>query len=116
MPFARRSRGAVRASGAARDDDDDVPTSSESTDDGARLERWRARARAMRVKTLKERLSSMNLRHDDCLEKSELVDRAARAWLTRARTERASSPSAVGERGRNVAEIGLRRGDARCGG
>ena len=85
-PFARRARGAVRAFGAARDDDD-VPTSSESTDDGARLERWRARARAMRVKTLKERLSSMNLRHDDCLEKSELVDRAARAWLTRARTE-----------------------------
>ena len=38
---ARRSR--VRC---ARDDDDDVPTSSESTDDGARLERWRARARA----------------------------------------------------------------------
>ena len=92
VPFARRSRGAVRASGAARDDDDDVPTSSESTDDGARLERWRARARAMRVKTLKERLSSMNLRHDDCLEKSELVDRAARAWLTRAENRAARLP------------------------
>ena len=57
----------------------------------------------------------MNLRHDDCLEKSELVDRAARAWLTRAENRARVFPSAVGERG-NVAEIGLRRGDARCGG
>ena len=59
----------------------------------------------------------MNLRHDDCLEKSELVDRAARAWLTRAENRAAAAfPFAVGERGGNVAEIGLRRGDARCGG
>jgi len=74
---------AARASG----DDDDVPTSDE-----ARFERWRARANGMRVKALKERLVRMNLRHDDCLEKSELVDRLALAWLTRAENEAVRQP------------------------
>ena len=72
----------VRAS-----EDDDVPSS-----DAARLERWRARANGMRAKALKERLARMNLRHDDCLEKSELVDRLASAWMTRAENEAVRQP------------------------